>query len=72
MKVEPKELLNVVAEAATDLVNEHSEFSEQILLVMKMMTKKISDKLFKLEVSGMGLSEEEIEEFLKSNNKESE
>lgn len=69
MKVEPRELINVVTEAATDLVNEHSEFSEQILLVHKMLIKKIRDKLFLLEVSDLGLSKEEIESVM---NKESE
>ena len=64
MKVEPKELLNVVSEAATELVNEHSEFTEQILIVHKMMLEKIRDKLFILEVSDMGLSKEEIETFM--------
>lgn len=64
MKVEPKELLNVVSEAATELVNEHSEFTEQILIVHKMMLEKIRDKLFILEVSDMGLSKEEIEIFM--------
>lgn len=64
MKVEPKELLNVVSEAATELVNEHSEFTEQILIVHKMMLEKIRDKLFLLEVSDLGLSREEIEAFM--------
>ena len=64
MKVEPKVLLDVVSEAATDLVNEHSEFTEQILLVHKMMLKKVRDKLFIMEVSDMGLSKEEIDKFM--------
>ena len=69
-KVEPKELLNVVADAATELVNEHSEFSEQILMVYKMMLEKIKDKLFLLEISDMGLSQEEIEKVMKGSNKD--
>lgn len=70
MKVEPMKLLDIVAESATELVNEHTEFSEQILTVMKMMTQKISDKLFKLDMSDTGLSEEEIDAFLAEHNKE--
>lgn len=69
MKVEPMKLLDIVAESATELVNEHTEFSEQILTVMKMMTQKISDKLFKLDMSDTGLSEEEIDIFLAEHNK---
>lgn len=60
MKVEPKELINIVADAATELVNEHSEFSEQILMVYKMMLERINKKLFLLDVSDLGLSDEEI------------
>ena len=60
MKVEPKELINIVADAATELVNEHSEFSEQILMVYKMMLERINHKLFLLDVSDLGLSDEEI------------
>ena len=70
MKVEPMKLLDIVAESATELVNEHTEFSEQILTVMKMMIQKISDKLFKLDMSDTGLSEEEIDAFLAKHNKE--
>ena len=70
MKIEPKELLDIVAQSATELVNENTELSEEILTVMRMMTQRISDKLFKMEVSDLGLSEKEIDEFLTSKNKE--
>lgn len=70
MKLEPRELLNIVTEAAKDLVNEHSEFSEQILLVTKLLIKKISEKLFYIEASSVGLSEEEVRAILNSPTKE--
>lgn len=72
MKIEPRELLNVVTEAATDLVNEHSEFSEQVLMVTKMLIHKISDKLLRIEVSDLGLSEEEIDAVINSTRKTNE
>ena len=60
MKVEPRELLDIVADSAKELVEEHSEYSEQILIVMKDMTRKIKNKLFMLDVKDLGLTEEEI------------
>ena len=69
MKVEPRELINIVADAATELVNEHSEFSEQILMVYKMMLKKINDKLFLLDISDLGLDEKEIKTIMEKSEK---
>lgn len=69
MKVEPRELINIVADAATELVNEHSEFSEQILMVYKMMLKKINDKLFLLDISDLGLDEKEIKAIMEKSEK---
>lgn len=72
MKIEPKELINIVADAATELVNEHSEFSEQILMVYKMMLKKINDKLFLLDIADLGLSEKEIASIMDAGKKDAE
>lgn len=66
MKVEPRELLDIVADAAKELVEEHSEYSEQILIVMKDMTRKIKNKLFMLDVKDLGLTEEEISNIINS------
>ena len=66
MQVEPRELLTIVADSAKELVEEHSEYSEQILTVMKMMLGKIKNKLFYLEVKDSGLSEEDIKLILGS------
>lgn len=65
MKVEPRELLDIVADSAKELVEEHSEYSEQILIVMKDMTRKIKNKLFMLDVKDLGLTEEEINNIIK-------
>ena len=51
MKIEPRELLNVVADAVTELVNENPDMSGEVLEAMKLMTQKIKDKLFIIEVS---------------------
>lgn len=66
MKVEPYELLNIVADSAKELVEENSEYSEQILIVMKDMTRKIKNKLFMLDVKDLGLTEEEINNIINS------
>lgn len=66
MKVEPRELLDIVADSAKELVEEHSEYSEQILIVMKDMTRKIKNKLFMLDVKDLGLTEEEINNIINS------
>ena len=64
MKIEPFEVLNMVADSATELVNEHSELSEQILEVMKMFMDKMKNKLLMFEVGDLGLSVEELDSVL--------
>ena len=64
MKIEPRELLNVVADAVTELVNENPDMSGEVLEAMKLMTQKIKDKLFIIEVSDCGLSKEDISMFM--------
>lgn len=66
--VEPRELLNVLSDAATEIINEHSEFSEQVLLVTKMLLHRVKDKLFVLEMTNKGLTKEEVEAFLNKEN----
>ena len=66
MKIEPRELVNIVADAAKEIVNENPEMSNEVLKAMKLMTQKITDKLYIFDVSDLGLSEEEIKEFMTS------
>lgn len=61
MKIEPLEVLNLVADSAEEIVNEQTGLSEEVLVVMRLMTEKIKNKLFEYEIKELGLSEEEIQ-----------
>lgn len=67
MKIDPKELINIVNEAGKEYIEEHSELSEQILIVAKELIWRIKDKLLYLDVCDIGLPEEEIKAILFSN-----
>ena len=71
MKVEPYELLNIVADSAKELVEENSEYSETVLIVMKLMTEKIKNKLLYLDVKDIGISEEDFKLMLKTDEEDS-
>lgn len=65
MKIEPRELLNIVADCGREIIEEHSNMSEDALQVTKWMMEKVKNKLFYLEVGDMGLSKEEIDKIIK-------
>lgn len=67
MKLGTKEVLDIIAEVAEEIVNEKTEYSEQILFVMKLMIEKVKNRLFMIEVSDLGLSEEEIKSIINKN-----
>lgn len=70
MKVDPKELINLVTEAGTEYIEEHSELSEQILIVAKELIWRIKDKLLLLDASDLGIPEDEIKAILFPTKKE--
>ena len=70
MKIDPKELINIVNDAGKEYIEEHSELSEQILIVAKELIWRIKDKLLYLDVCDIGLPEEEIKAILFSDKKE--
>lgn len=61
MKIEPLEVLTMIADSAEEIVNEQTRLSEEVLIVMRLMTEKIKNKLFAYEIKDLGLSEEEIQ-----------
>lgn len=72
MKVDPKEVINLVTEAGKEYIEEHSELSEQILIVTKELIWRIKDKLLLLDVSDLGLPEEEVRAILFPNKEKNE
>lgn len=64
MLIDPKEVINLVTDAGKEYIEEHSELSEQILIVTKELIWRIKDKLLLYDVSDLGLPEEEVRAIL--------
>lgn len=64
MLIDPKEVINLVTDAGKEYIEEHSELSEQILIVTKELIWRIKDKLLLFDASDLGLPEEEVRAIL--------